>query len=212
MSSDDREYFLWGLLADAGWRGRIESVFVANVSSELPKPSPAPSRPCAIVREGQAARPTAGAILEGQYYGPGWSHGQVQVSYREPVAAAVATTRPRVSLTLDRSVFRPGDRVTIGLDARNPIGGAAGDLYRGPSCRTVDRQCLFRDFSAMIGLADPAASGHGPTRLCAECADIHRLAFAGGVPAGHSLRDAGEVACFAWAEYPPGRPSGLGHA
>ena len=130
MSIDDREYFLWGLLADAGWRGRIESVFVANIAPELPEPSPAPFRPCAIVREGQAASPTAGVILEEQYYGPGWSHGQIQVLV--PVAAAVATTGPPgVSLTLDRRVFRRGDRVTIGLDARNPIGGAVGELYVG---------------------------------------------------------------------------------
>ena len=28
LGSNDREYFLWGTLADAGWRGRIESVLV----------------------------------------------------------------------------------------------------------------------------------------------------------------------------------------
>jgi 4-amino-4-deoxy-L-arabinose transferase-like glycosyltransferase len=163
MSSNDREYFLWGLLADAGWRGRIEPVFVANISSELPKPSSVPFRPCAIVREGQAASLTAGIILEEQYYGPGWSRERVQVLVPalKPVAAAVATTGPPgVSLVLDRSLFRPGDRVTIGLDARNPIGGAAAELYVGiilPDGRSAVFVGPSGLLSDSISLADASA-------------------------------------------------------
>jgi hypothetical protein len=130
MSSNDPEYFLWGLLADAGWRGRIDAVLVANISSELPKPLPGPFRPCAIIREVQVSSVATGAILEEQYYTPGWSQGRVQVLL--PALKPVATTgSPGVSVALDRRLFRPGDRVTIGLEARNPIGSVAADLYAG---------------------------------------------------------------------------------
>jgi hypothetical protein len=36
LGHNDREYFLWGTLADAGWRGRIEPVLVTNASAGLP--------------------------------------------------------------------------------------------------------------------------------------------------------------------------------
>ena len=47
---DDREYFLWALLADQAWRGRLEPVLVTNASAALPRAPGAGGRPCAIVR------------------------------------------------------------------------------------------------------------------------------------------------------------------
>jgi hypothetical protein len=161
MSSNDREYFLWALLADAGWRGRIEPVLVANLSSALPRPSPAPLRPCAIVREGHPASFTTGAFHDGDYYGPAWSRERVQVLVPQPLAETVATTGlPDVRLALDHSLFQPGDRVTIGLHVRNPIGGAAANLYVGfilPDGRSAVFVGPSGLLSESISLADTSA-------------------------------------------------------
>ena len=62
LGSNDREYFLWGTLADAGWRGRIEPVLVTNASASA-RPaggSRVEFRPCAIVAAGRRTHPLTG--------------------------------------------------------------------------------------------------------------------------------------------------------
>ena len=90
LGTDDREYFLWGLLADARWRGRLDHVLVDNVSAR--RPSAASSlEPCAIVRE--EFGPTApGLRLGSRTYEPAWSHGEVQVLV--PLARAATPAHP----------------------------------------------------------------------------------------------------------------------
>ena len=110
-------------------------MLVANPSARLTEGGRTSFRPCAIVRVGSA--PTAaerGLSLGEQYYRPAWSQGEVQmlVPGPAPVGEPRATSSPPVAhLQLERALFRPGDRVTIGVEARNPLGGEAADLYVG---------------------------------------------------------------------------------
>ena len=80
LGGDDREYFVWALLADAGWRGRLEPVFVGNATATLARAPRAPFRPCAIVQNGVVGgAPTAGLTLEGRHYRSVWARDDVQV-------------------------------------------------------------------------------------------------------------------------------------
>lgn len=147
----------------------------------------------AILWVGQVANPKAGAILEEQYYGPGWSQERVQVLVPalKPVAAAAATTGPPgVSLALDRSLFRPGDRVTIGLDARNPTGGAAADLFVGiilPDGRSAVFVGPSGLLSDLISLADASAyprAAMAPPGFALSESTFIELPLPAGVPRG----------------------------
>ena len=80
LGDDDREYFLWGTLADAGWRGRIESVLVTNgsASAQPGGRSRVEFRPCAIVRQ-DAGTPGGGLTLGARSYRTTWSRDDIQV-------------------------------------------------------------------------------------------------------------------------------------
>jgi hypothetical protein len=91
LGPDDREYFLWGLLADARWRGRLDHVLVANASTRLPSAAPSLEF-CAIVRE--ESDPTAPGLSVGsRTYEPAWSGGQLQVLVPLPRSARPAGPR-----------------------------------------------------------------------------------------------------------------------
>ena len=80
LGGDNREYFLWGTLADAGWHGRIESVLVTNASA-LTRPavgSRVGFRPCAIIRQ-DAGTSGAERTLGAQSYRTIWSRNDIQV-------------------------------------------------------------------------------------------------------------------------------------
>jgi hypothetical protein len=115
----------------------------------------------------------------------------VLVPALKPVAAAITTTGPPgVSLTLDRSVFRPGDRVTIGLDARNPIGGAVGDLYVGiilPDGRSAVFVRASGLLSGSISLADASLHPRAvmvPPGFALRAPTFIELPVPAGVPRG----------------------------
>jgi hypothetical protein len=97
LGGDDREYFLWGTLADAGWRGRIESVLVTNASASA---RPAGGlrvefRPCAIIRQ-DAGAPATGLTLGAQSYRTTWSRDDIQVLVPDLARpSADRTTDPR---------------------------------------------------------------------------------------------------------------------
>ena len=91
LGTDDREYFLWGLLADATWRGRLEHVRVTNASGRLPSAAPL-AEPCAVVRVGVDGDPR-GVTVGSRAYGPAWSRGEVQVLV--PLSRAAPPARPR---------------------------------------------------------------------------------------------------------------------
>src|SRR5262245_23346189 len=132
VGSNDREYFLWALLADQAWRGKLQPVAVSNVSARLPSPGRGALHPCAIVREGKAV--SAGLTVGSPYYREVWMPELLQVlapAPRPAFSADATTGPPAVHLTLRSSHFRVGDRITVGLKARNPYGSAAGDLYVG---------------------------------------------------------------------------------
>jgi hypothetical protein len=64
---DDREYFLWALLADGAWRGRLEPVLVTNASAVVRRVPG--GRPCAIIRRWEADEEhTRGVTIETQQY------------------------------------------------------------------------------------------------------------------------------------------------
>ncbi len=131
FGSNDSEYFLWGVLADAGWRGKLEPVLVANASARLSAISSRSFRPCAVVRQG--ATSGIGLTIDDTYYRSAWSRDEIQVLVPASVDRSLALTGPpAVRLLLDRSRFQPGDQVMIGLEARNPLDtGAPADLYVG---------------------------------------------------------------------------------
>ena len=68
--------FLWGLLSDAGWRGRLEAVGVRNVSARLADSRGAPFVPCAVIRQGTPS--PSGVTFGGRYYRVAWSRDDVQ--------------------------------------------------------------------------------------------------------------------------------------
>ena len=73
-------------------------------------------------------------MLGAQFYRPEWSRDDVQVLVPAPgpgSGSAATTGPPAVHIVLHESQFRPGDLVTIGLEARNPYGAPAADLYVG---------------------------------------------------------------------------------
>jgi uncharacterized membrane protein YiaA len=80
LGADDREYFLWATLADAGWRGRIEPVLVTNASASARPPGGARGelRPCVIVRQ-DAGAPAAELTLGARSYRTTWSRDDIQV-------------------------------------------------------------------------------------------------------------------------------------
>jgi len=77
VGSNDREYFLWALLADQGWRGTLRPVAVGNASARLPSPWPNADDPCAIIREGTALAPAL--VLGTRHYREAWARDVVQV-------------------------------------------------------------------------------------------------------------------------------------
>jgi hypothetical protein len=79
LGGNDREYFLWGLLADAGWRGRLEPVFVENATATLARSSGGPFRPCAIVRNEVVAGAPMPLTLDGRHYRAVWARDDIQV-------------------------------------------------------------------------------------------------------------------------------------
>ncbi len=161
IGGNDREYFLWALLADRGWRGTIQPVAISNVSARLPYLGSGAIDPCAIVREGRAV--STGLAIGARYYRESWSHDSVQVLTPAPVPAfsSDATSGPpAVQVLLRRTRFRPGDRLAVGLNVRNPQAGAAADLFvgivlpDGQSAAFVGPSGLLSD---AISLADAAA-------------------------------------------------------
>lgn len=83
LGDNDPEYFLWGLLADAGWQGRLESVLVSNAGP--PSEPRRRFRPCAIVRVGPVSSAAPAELEVGEeYFRPGWSQDDVQVLVPAP--------------------------------------------------------------------------------------------------------------------------------
>ena len=94
LDGNDREYFLWGTLTDAGWRGRIEHV-LTNASAGLPDGSRGAFRPCAIVLK-NAGTPAAGLTLGARSYRTTWSRDDIQVLVPDVAQPhADRTTEPR---------------------------------------------------------------------------------------------------------------------
>ena len=77
LSGNDREYYIWALLADQGWRGTLRPVAVGNASASLPHPGAGAVDPCAIVREGNPATPDL--HLGTRQYRKAWARDLVQV-------------------------------------------------------------------------------------------------------------------------------------
>ena len=80
LRGDDREYFVWALLADVGWRGRLGPVLVTNgsASAQPGGRSRVEFRPCAIVRQ-DAGTPGGGLTLGARSYRTTWSRDDIQV-------------------------------------------------------------------------------------------------------------------------------------
>ena len=89
LGSNDREYLFWALLADAGWRGRMDPVLVANVSAALTTASSTAARPCAVIRVAETPGAASMGLTVGpQYFQPAWSRGEIAVLV--PAAAPAA--------------------------------------------------------------------------------------------------------------------------
>jgi 4-amino-4-deoxy-L-arabinose transferase-like glycosyltransferase len=94
--SNEREYFLWALLADAGWRGRLEPVLVTNASARLPAGSLAHALPCALVQANPWSPPGSRLSIAGHDYRLVWSAGEIQVftPAGSPASAVIPETPP----------------------------------------------------------------------------------------------------------------------
>jgi Dolichyl-phosphate-mannose-protein mannosyltransferase len=107
LGGDDPEYFLWALLADAGWRGRLEPVRVVNVSARLSTNPPGSVLACALVGQHPIAPTGSPLSIGGQDYRPAWSTGNVQIF--TPVGrrtTAGSSTRPAAAALAHRSAWR----------------------------------------------------------------------------------------------------------
>ena len=70
-----------------------------------------------------------------------------------------ATVRPHRSAYPQRSQFRAGQTLTIGIDARNPVGNAAADLYVGAMLPDGQTLVFLSDRATLAGtgsLASPS--------------------------------------------------------
>ena len=87
-----------------------------------------------------------------------WSPEDLRIAVAEPAYAAgtlESVAGPAVRISLERVRFRPGERVAIGIDARNPAAGPTAELYVGIVPPTADRpRCGAGGAGDPIGLAD----------------------------------------------------------
>ena len=165
---DQYEYPLLALL-EAGTEREVRAVAVANASAGYARRYGAFS-PCAVIcvlcaRAGRQWERYAGSSATPVVFGdivvftpdlhhaPRWSPEELRVAVPEPADTGTpeSAARPAVKIRLDRGRFRPGERVTIGLDARNPAADTTAELYVGivlPDGRSAV-------FVGPAGLGDP---------------------------------------------------------
>ncbi len=130
IGPNDPEYVIWRFLEGPGQRLRVDHHLVFNPSRDIP--TGVARAPCSII----ADSPLGAAALsaEAGAYRVASARGTVKVllATHAPAPRAVAGgTAAWARVALARTHFKPGDRLTLGIDVGNPRSGPAADLLVG---------------------------------------------------------------------------------